>query len=101
MNYHRLCPSEREQISRLLAVGTSLTAIAAHLGRNKSTISREVARIERTGRPYAAFDAQADADRKLRQRRSVRKLDAMPALLSIVTEKLALRWSPEQISAFA
>ncbi len=100
MNYHRLSPSEREQISRLLMLGTSLTAIAAHLGRNKSTISREVARIERTGHPYAAFDAQADADRKMRQRRNVRKLDAVPALLSLVNEKLALRWSPEQLSAF-
>jgi IS30 family transposase len=100
MNYHRLCPSDREHISRLLAQGTSITDIAAFLGRNKSTISREVARIERSGRRYAAFDAQADADRKMGQRRSVRKLDAVPELLSIVKEKLARRWSPEQISAF-
>ena len=39
-----LTPSEREEISRRLATGASLRAIAARLGRSASTVCREVNR---------------------------------------------------------
>jgi IS30 family transposase len=40
----RLSLAEREEISRGLAAGLTLTAIARTLGRSPSTVSREVAR---------------------------------------------------------
>lgn len=42
--YRRLCLIEREELSRGLARGQSLRVIAEHLGRQASTVSREVRR---------------------------------------------------------
>lgn len=95
----RLTPPEREQISILAAQGLGPTAIGLQLGRNKSTISRELARVERHGRPYSAFEAQADADEQARRRREKPKIARTPALLEFIREHLAKRWSPEQIAA--
>jgi len=41
-SYHRLTFEEREEISRLLAQKRSFQEIACGLGRNVSTISREI-----------------------------------------------------------
>ena len=49
---------EREEISRGLAAGCSLREVARRLGRNASTISRE---LERNGGPAAYRAAAADA----------------------------------------
>ena len=43
-NYHHLTLMEREMIMLWLSHGWSVTAIADYLGRNKSTISREIKR---------------------------------------------------------
>ena len=45
LKYHRLCLSEREEISRGLATGMSFRAIAQSLNRNVSTIANEVNQI--------------------------------------------------------
>src|SRR3954454_4098611 len=50
----RLSFAEREEISRGLAAGLSLRAIAAGLGRSSSTVSREVAAHGGPGRYRAA-----------------------------------------------
>jgi IS30 family transposase len=88
--------ADREEISRGLAEGLSLRAIAARIGRPVSTVSREVAR--NGGRDgYRAYAAEwAMWDRALRPK--VCKLVATPRLRAIVEEKLEDDWSPEQIS---
>jgi IS30 family transposase len=94
----RLSLGEREEISRGLAAGLSLRAIAAGLGRAPSTISREVA--NNAGRQaYRALPADAAAwTRACRPKPT--KLSRRPGLRSMVEEKLVVRWSPEQISGW-
>lgn len=99
MSYSRITPSEREQISILAAQGLGPTAISQQIKRNKSTVSRELARIERHGRAYSAVEAQADAEAQARRRRAQSKIKRSPALRSFIHEHLVLRWSPEQIAA--
>jgi IS30 family transposase len=98
----RRCPvalvlDEREEISRGIAAGRSIRRIAAHLGHSPSTVSREVAR--HGGRSYRAIEADARAwERALRPKPC--RLASHPELRGRVAEKLALDWSPEQISGW-
>ena len=89
---------EREEISRGIAAGRSIRRIAASLGRSPSTVSRELAR--HGGRSaYRATEAEACAwERALRPKRC--RLASHPELRWRVAEKLALDWSPEQISGW-
>ena len=99
----RRCPvalvlDEREEISRGIAAGRSIRRIAAKLGRAPSTVSREVRR--HGGRSlYRATEADARAwGRALRPKPC--RLASHPRLRWRVAEKLALQWSPEQISGW-
>jgi IS30 family transposase len=93
-----LTTTEREEISRHLARGRSLRAISRALGRAPSTISREVARNQ--GRAdYRAATADRHAWRQTRRPKRCR-LATHPALRRVVAAKLALQWSPQQISGW-
>jgi IS30 family transposase len=94
----RLSALEREEISRGLAAGLSVRAIAARLGRSPSTVSREV--LANGGRSsYRA--AKADAGAWLRAARpKPMKLESRVALTDLVAEKLRLEWSPQQIAGW-
>jgi IS30 family transposase len=94
----RLSLTEREEISRGLAGGESLRAIATRLGRASSTISREVA-ANGGRRRYRACSADKAALRRTR-RPKASKLAVCPRLRAVVEAKLALRWSPQQISGW-
>ena len=90
--------SEREEISRGLAKGQSMRMIASSIQRAPSTVSREIGRHH--GR--AEYRA-AEADRRawnsgLRPKRC--RLAIHRRLQKIVSEKLSLNWSPEQISGW-
>jgi transposase, IS30 family len=93
----RLSLAEREEISRGLAVGLTLTAIAQCLGRSVSTISREVARNS-SPRGYRAVQADRLAEARTRRPKPA-KLAADATLRAHVEQRLAKRWSPQQISA--
>ena len=94
----RLSCAEREEISRGLAAGLSLRAIAAGLGRAPSTISREVAANGGRRRYRAARADQLAWSRATRPKAC--KLAANPVLRAIVEEKLQRRWSPQQIAGW-
>lgn len=64
-----LTPAEREEISRGLATGESLRAIAAWLGRSASTVCREVNRNGGRGRYRAAKAEEQTLKRSRRPRR--------------------------------
>ena len=72
--------------------------IGADLGRNASTISREL----RRGGGWDAYRALAGQTLAVTLARTAhrraRLLDAHPALLSLVRAQVRLRWSPQQIS---
>ena len=120
--------AEREEISRGLAAQLSQAEIARRLGRDPGTISREISRNhvvrERRGahsrgagpapagppRPgrrvdarqarrdaYRAGPAQAKAEARARRPKPT-KFHHHPELVAEVQARLALRWSPEQIS---
>ncbi len=93
-----LSEGEREEISRGVARGDGFRAIGAALGRSHSTVSREVNRNGGWER-YRAGHADAAAwERARRPKRS--KLTDSPRLREVVEDKLAGRWSPEQISGW-
>ena len=101
MGYRRLGLEEREEISRSLSMGLSFREIGKRLGRNASTISREVNRFYRGKVYYRAFSGHRKAFRKASDRRyGKRKLVQNPRLLKVVKRKLLQRWSPEQIAYF-
>jgi IS30 family transposase len=89
---------EREEISRGLARGESLRAIARRLGRAPSTISREVARNKGTRR-YRAIDAHDRAWYRAKRPKSC-VLARNAVLGEFVATMLAEDWSPQQISGF-
>jgi IS30 family transposase len=90
--------TEREEVSRAVAVGHSIRSIASLLGRAPSTISRE---IQRNGGQqwYRASEAdQAAWDRA--QRPKTCKLVKSRSLARVVAGKLQSQWSPEQIAGW-
>ena len=93
-----LIPAEREEISRGLASGESLRAIATRLGRCASTVCREV---NRNGgrRNYRAQKAEEQALKRARRpKRCLLAIDER--LRDVVARKLREDWSPEQISGW-
>ena len=89
---------EREEISRGIAAGQSIRQIAHGLGRAPSTVSREIRRNGGSQR-YRANRADRSAwERALRPKPC--RLARHRALRWRVAQKLALQWSPEQISGW-
>lgn len=98
--YHRLCLSEREEISRQLATGASIRGIARYLGRDPATVSREINQSGFGRQRYRAVLAEKRARKRRRCQGRKRILDQYPRLRRIVLTKLRLRWSPEQIATY-
>jgi transposase, IS30 family len=94
----RLSLEEREEISRGLAAGLSIRAIAEGLERSPSTVCREV--NTNGGRTkYRALLADRGAQKRaLRPKRA--KLAQCRRLRKTVERRLEAWWSPEQISAW-
>ena len=90
--------AERCTIADLLREGMSRRHIARHLGRDPSTISREIARNRspQTNR-YTPNVAQRLADGRL-ARPGTSKIADNPDLRDRIEHGLAQRWSPAQIS---
>jgi IS30 family transposase len=89
---------EREEISRGIAAGRSIRRIAQSLARSPSTVSRE---IRRNGgcSAYRASEADTHAwERALRPKPC--RLARHAELRWRVAQKLALQWSPKQISGW-
>ena len=89
---------EREEISRGVAAGDSIRQIARRLGRCPSTVSRELRRNGGSG-AYRAGEADQSAWERAHRPKPCR-LATHPELRWRVAEKLALQWSPEQISGW-
>lgn len=93
-----LTRGEREEISRGIANGESVRAIARRIARAPSTVSREIRRNH--GRHcYRATEADDTAWNRAR-RPKVCKLAQHERLRRIVAHKLSLAWSPEQIAGW-
>jgi transposase, IS30 family len=90
--------AEREEISRGIARGDSDRRIARALGRSHTTIAREIDRCGGRRRYRAHF---ADEEAWLCARRpKATKLRRCPALARLVSERLRLDHSPQQIAGW-
>lgn len=94
--YRHLSAEERDRIAEMHARHEGVSAIAAAIGRNKSTVSRGIARNGRNGR-YGAIAAQSRSDARRKACRP-RKSLSDPALAAEVRRRIVDdRRSPEQI----
>jgi len=91
INYKRLSDLEREEISRLLSQQCSFHEIARALGRNVSTISREIGAGGCNQYNYRAVKARNRARRNAAKRKLGRyKIDDRPGLQMYIRRKLGL-----------
>lgn len=94
--YRHLSAEGRDRIAEMHARHEGVSAIAAAIGRNKSTVSREIARNGRNGR-YGAIAAQSRSDARRKACRPRKRLSD-PALAAEVRRRIVDdRRSPEQI----
>jgi IS30 family transposase len=93
-----LTMAEREEVSRGIAGGLSIRAIARALNRSASTVSREIHRYGGLRR------YRAEAADKFAWKRALRpklwKLAICGQLQQAVAAKLKRNWSPEQIAGW-
>jgi transposase, IS30 family len=93
--------AEREEIAIKREQGVGVRQIAREVGRDPSTISRELRRHRRrlggNSSVYRAHHAQAKADVEAGRPKPT-KLETNPRLARWVQRRLRKRWSPEQIS---
>lgn len=95
--YTHISFAEREQIGLLRARRIKVSVIAEKLGRDPTSIRRELKRSRPFFLGYSALKAERDAEKKKHVVRRSKKLND-PKLWKIVVEKLSRRWSPEQIA---
>jgi IS30 family transposase len=96
LNYTHLTREERYQISALRSHGVSIAAVAAHLGRHRSTIGRELARnIGEQG--YHPAGAHSQAKARLSGPGNVRTIAWQT--WQVADQYLRLGLSPEQVNA--
>jgi transposase, IS30 family len=96
MTYQHLSQDERYQIHALLKAGLAISWIAEIIGRHKSTVSRELTRNAGL-KGYRPQQAQRFAERKGRNSRNARRVDAPEWMLA---KKLLMdKWSPEQVAS--
>ena len=94
--YPRVSVMAREELSRMLAAGSSLRATGRALGRAPSTVVRERARQHASPVTYRAVTAHQRAQRWAHRPRKPRKLAVHPRVRTAVFTLRAQRWSPEQ-----
>ena len=96
-HYKHITPEEREKILLLHSQNCTITYITNSIGRDKSTISRELSR-NTVDSKYSAISAQAAYEVRRKNCRPKHKL-SNPTIFKYVQEKfLNHQWSPEQIS---
>ena len=94
-HYDQLDIDERYEIYRLHQANTSLRQIGRLMGRDVSTISRE---LERNTLPCGDYKP-ASADRiAMSRRRRLSRIERLRLLQIYINDRLAMGWSPEQIA---
>lgn len=95
MGYRRVTIEDRLRIKDGLDAGLTNSEIADKLGFNKSTIGREISRNKGL-RGYRPRQAQHLA--KSREQAKLGPYKLNPIIMAMITDRLELKWSPEQIS---
>jgi transposase, IS30 family len=97
--YIQLGQKEREQIYQLKKKGVTNSTIAKKLGRDKSTIGRELQRNQHLKlRQYLPDTAERKANKRKTKGRKARYVVKQPALKKKIIRLLKLGWSPDLIA---
>jgi IS30 family transposase len=95
MGYRRVTCEDRLRIKDGLDAGITKSEIADKLGFHKSTIGREI--LRNSGRRgYRPRQAQEFAQSREVAKHWPHKMS--PVVMTMIVERLELKWSPEQIS---
>jgi IS30 family transposase len=96
MNYKHLSQMERHQIHSLMKAQHNITQIARLLGRDKSTISREL----RRNAGYRGYKAKQACELACKRSESSRNTSTLAPWVKKEQDSalLRLQWSPEQIA---
>ena len=99
MNYHHLTIEERSCIRKYYVDGLSYREIARLIGRNVSTVSREIRRNCTHMYDIPTYYPHT-AQKKYLLRRSYchRRMFRSQEVIEYINEKLKATWSPEQIA---
>lgn len=90
---------EREEISKGIYALEKLNCIAKKLGRDPSTITREVRKqVKKKSWCYSALRGQEISKKNLSQRGRKKKIDGNKKLKEYIYQKLRQEWSPEEIA---
>lgn len=95
--YTRLSPYERDLLALWQGKRLTIRESARRLGRNVSSLSRELKR-NRWREGYVAIHAQTNADRRERIKAHGKEPLKNADVFNYVTEKLREGWSPDQIA---
>lgn len=97
--YTQLEQRERDRIFLLKKKGLTNSDIAKKLGRDKSTIGRELKRnIHRKIKQYLPDTAQHKADKRKASGRKIQYVDKQPKLKRKIIHFLKIGWSPDLIA---
>lgn len=98
MNYSHLTRGERNRVFEGKCQNKSIGMIAKEIGRNKSTVSREL--VRNSDKIGYLYPYQADElARSRRQRARTTKIEKNPVLKNFILQKLQERLSPKMIAA--
>ncbi len=97
MGYKHVSIDERETILKMRETCKTMEEIAEKLGRNRSTISRELRRNVSSTGEYKAYLAQKYYQKRRKDSKQPYKLQDV-TLRGHVDDKLGQEWSPDQIS---
>lgn len=89
---------EREELSRSLAQGKTLSEVAKRLNKHRSSVFRETNRAGMDRYSYRAHKAHWHAIRQKKQQGRKRKMNQCDELKQFVLNGLRMCWSPKQIA---
>ncbi|MFQ5722716.1 MAG: IS30 family transposase [Candidatus Aminicenantales bacterium] len=99
MLHKHLTPEQRNELSALLRAKVKKNDIARYLGKDRTTIWRELQRNGSENNKYYARKAKRlTKERRIKANKRFKKLERNPWLRNYVVRKLKKYWSPEQIS---
>lgn len=98
MSYKHITPDQRNELSALKRTKIKQEEIAQLLGKNRTTIYREIKRNKnKNGKYDARFAKQKTREKRIKANQRFRKIENNRWLRAYIIKKIKKYWSPEQI----
>jgi transposase, IS30 family len=99
MSYRHITPDQRNELSALKRTKIKQKEIAQVLGKNRTTIYRELKRNKNDDGKYEARTAKLKTrERRIKANQRFRKIETNKWLRAYIIRKIKKYWSPEQIA---